>query len=107
MNIGQLDRQVTLQRPTAAPANAFGGAGQAQVFTDVATVAAGVKYAPGGEAQQAQQQTATQRISFTIRYQPDVRPSWRLLYEGRTFQITDVAEIGRRRGTLLTCYSHG
>lgn len=107
MNIGQLDRRVTLQQPAPAPANAFGGSGQAQVFADVATVAAGVKYAPGGEAQQAQQQTATQRISFTIRYRADVRPTWQLLYEGRTFQITDVAEIGRRRGTLLTCYSHG
>jgi len=107
MNIGQLDRQVTLQQPAPAPANAFGAAGQAQVFTDVATVAAGVKYTPGGEGQQAQQQTATQRISFTIRYRLDVRPTWRLGYEGRTFQITDVAEIGRRRGTVLTCYSHG
>ena len=107
MNIGQLDRLVTLQQPTPAPANLYGSGGQTQVFTDVATVAANVKYAPGGEAQQAQQQAATQRITFTIRYYAELRPTWRLLFEGRTFQITDVAEIGRRRGTILTCYSHG
>jgi SPP1 family predicted phage head-tail adaptor len=106
MNFGQLDRQITLQAPAAVPQDAYGAPAPAG-FADVATVAAGVKYAPGGEAQQAQQQTATQRISFTIRYRSDVRPTWQLVYEGRTFQITDVAEIGRRRGTILTCYSHG
>lgn len=107
MNIGQLDRLVTLQQPAAAPANIYGGSGQTQVFTDVATVAANVKYAAGGEAQQGQQQATTQRITFTIRYRADVRPTWQLSYEGRIFQITDVAEIGRRVGTTLTCYSHG
>ena len=107
MNIGQLDRQVTLRQPAPAPANLYGGPGQAQVFTDVATVAAGVKYNAGTEAVAADQNTATQRITFTIRYRADVRPTWQLGYEGRTFQITDVAEIGRRRGTILTCFSHG
>ena len=107
MNIGQLDRQVTLRQPAPAPANLYGAAGQTQVFTDVATVAASVKYDKGTEAVAANQNTATQRISFTIRYRADVRPTWQLAYEGRTFQITDVAEIGRRRGTILTCYSHG
>lgn len=107
MNIGQLDRKVTLQKPTAAPANGFGGAGQKQVFTDVATVPAGVKYNQGNEALAADQNTATQRITFTIRYRADVRPTWQLSYEGRTFQITDVGEIGRRVGTTLTCFSHG
>jgi SPP1 family predicted phage head-tail adaptor len=106
MNIGQLDRQVTLQAPPAAPQDRFGATPSAS-FTDVATVAAGVKYAAGGEALTADQNTATQRITFTIRYRADVRPTWRLAYQGRTFQITDVAEIGRRRGTILTCYSHG
>jgi SPP1 family predicted phage head-tail adaptor len=106
MNIGQLDRQVTLQAPAAASQDRFGAPTPAS-FTDMATVAAGVKYAAGGEALTADQNTATQRITFTIRYRPDVRPTWRLSYEGCLFQITDVAEIGRRRGTILTCYSHG
>lgn len=106
MNIGQLDRKVTLQAPATVVQDGFGAMSPAG-FTDVATVAAGVKYAPGGEAVQGDQNTATQRVTFTIRYQADVRPTWQLSYEGRIFQITDVAEIGRRRGTILTCYSHG
>ena len=106
MTIGQLDRKVTLQAPATVPQDAYGAPAPAG-FTDVATVAAGVKYSLGSEAVAADQNTATQRITFTIRYRADVRPTWQLAYEGRTFQITDVAEIGRRRGTILTCYSHG
>ena len=106
MNIGQLDRQVTLQAPATVPQDAYGAPAPAS-FTDVATVAAGVKYNPGGEAVAADQNTATQHVSFTIRYRADVRPTWQLAYEGRTFQITDVAEIGRRRGLTLTTYCRG
>jgi SPP1 family predicted phage head-tail adaptor len=106
MNIGQFDRQVTLQQPATVAQDAAGQPAPVR-FTDVATVAAGVKYNPGAEAVAADKNTATQRIAFTIRYRADVRPTWQLAYEGRIFQITDVAEIGRRRGTILTCYSHG
>lgn len=106
MNIGKLDRQLTLQAAAVVAQDAFGAPAPAS-FTDVATVAAGIEYKPGDEAMQADQLTATQRISFTIRYRADVRPTWQLLYEGKTFQLTDVAEIGRRRGLLLTCYAHG
>lgn len=107
MNFGRLDRQLTLQQPVSAPANEFGGGGQQVAFTDVATVACLREFKPGGEALEAQQLTATQRVLFTIRYRPDVLPTWQLNCEGRTYQITDVAEVGRRRATLLTCYAHG
>ena len=106
MNIGQLDRKVTLQAPVIVAQDLYGQPAPVS-FTDIATVAAGVKYDKGNEAVAADQNTATQRILFTIRYRPDVRPTWQLGYEGKVFQITDVAEIGRRRGTILTCYSHG
>jgi SPP1 family predicted phage head-tail adaptor len=106
MNIGKLDRRLTLQQSAEVPQNQFGEEAPAG-FADVATVAAGIEFKPGGEALQANQPTATQRVVFTIRYRPDVLPTWQLRYEGRIFQITDVAEIGRRRGLLLTCYAHG
>jgi SPP1 family predicted phage head-tail adaptor len=106
MNIGRLDRQLTLQKPAVVVQDDYGAPAPAS-FVDVATVAAGIEYKPGQEATQADQLTATQRITFTIRYRADVRPTWQLRYEGKTFQLTDVAEIGRRRGLLLTCYSHG
>jgi SPP1 family predicted phage head-tail adaptor len=107
MNIGSLDRELTLQQPAPAPADEFGGAGQVRTFTDIGPVACRREFKPGGEAVQAAQNTATQRVVFTIRYYPDVLPTWQLVFEGRTYQITDVAEVGRRRATLLSCYAHG
>jgi SPP1 family predicted phage head-tail adaptor len=106
MNIGQLDRKGTLRGPVGTAQNDFGGVAPVP-FADVATVAVGVAYKPGGEGVEASQLTATQRVQFTLRYRADVRPDWQLVFDGKTFQITDVAEIGRRRGLLLTCYSHG
>ncbi len=106
MNIGKRDRLITLQAPAAVPQNAFGEPAPV-AFTDVAAEWAAIEYKPGNEGFLADQQTPTQRVSFTLRYRPDVRPTWQLRHEGKTYQITDVAEIGRRRGTLLTCYAHG
>ncbi|MGY3091086.1 SPP1 family predicted phage head-tail adaptor [Hymenobacter sp. UYAg731] len=106
MNIGKLDRLITLQAPATVP-QAPNGELAPKAFTDVEAVWAGIYYAPGNEAVQAGELTATQRILFTIRYRADVRPTWQLMHEGRTFQITDVAEIGCRQGLKLTCYSHG
>lgn len=109
MNLGQLDRQVLLQQPAPAPANPFGGAGQTQAFADVATVWARVQYPvqPGTEAMQAAQLTAVQQVSFTIRYRADVGPTWQVSHEGRTYQVTARAEIGRRVGVLLTAVFRG
>ena len=106
MNIGKLDRLITLQAPTVVPQSPNGELAP-KAFADVAQVWAGLYYAQGNEAVQASEVTATQRIVFTIRYRADVRPTWQLVHEGRAFQITDVAEIGRRQGHKLTCYSHG
>lgn len=107
MNIGKLDRRLTLQAPTPAPADQYGGAGQQQQYTDVATVAAQVKPVPGVEGFVGDQLTATQRQEFTIRYRPDVRPTWQLVYEGTTYQLTTVTEFGRRVSLILTAYARG
>lgn len=107
MNLGKLDRKVTLQAPTPAPANEYGGGGQQQVFTDVATVAAQVEPVPGSEGFIGDQLTATARQKFTIRYRACVLPTWQLLFEGTTYQILTVSEFGRRQGLIITAYSHG
>ena len=106
MNIGKLDRLITLQAPATVP-QAGNGELAPKAFADVAQVWAGIYYALGNEAVQAGELTATQRIVFTTRYRADVQPTWQLVHEGKTFQITDVAELGRRQGLKLTCYSHG
>lgn len=35
---------------------------------------------------------------FIIRYRADINGTWRLKFEGRIYEITQIAEIGRREG---------
>jgi SPP1 family predicted phage head-tail adaptor len=107
MNFGKLDRLIILQKPTPAPANGFGGSGQQSTFTDVAQVYAQVDSVPGSEGFVGDQLTATQRQKVTIRYRADVAPDWQLFIDGRTFQITDLQQFGRRVGLLLFVFSRG
>jgi SPP1 family predicted phage head-tail adaptor len=107
MNFGKLDRKLTLQAPTPAPANDFGGPGQQATFTDVAQPWGDVEPVAGGEGVLADQLTATARQKITIRYRPDVQPDWQVVLDGRTYQIADIQQFGRRQGLILTVYSRG
>jgi len=107
MNLGKLDRRLTLQKPAPAPANLFGGPGQQSTFTDVAQVWGDVEPVAGGEGVLADQLTATARQKITIRYRADVQPDWQLVLDGRTYQIADIQQFGRRAGLILTVYSRG
>lgn len=104
MNFGKLDRLITLQAPAAVVQNSYGEPAP-KAYTDVETVYAGLYFGRGSEAVEAGELTATQRAVFTIRYRADVRPDWQFVTDGKVYQITDIAEIGRRRGLALTCYS--
>ena len=106
MNIGKLDRLITLQAPGAAPQNAYGETAPA-VFIDAASVYAQVDYPQGAEATEAAQLQTVQPVKFRIRYRAGVETSWRVRYEDHTFQLTAVAEMGRRVGLLLTAVRRG
>ncbi|MGI4736324.1 MAG: phage head closure protein [Janthinobacterium lividum] len=107
MNFGKQDRLVTLQQPQPAPADSFGGAGQQQLFSDVAEVWAEQKPGAGSEVLQGDQQVAVQVSTWLMRYRADVQPTWQLTYEGAVYAITGVQEIGRRAGLTLTTYRRG
>lgn len=106
MNFGKFDRKLLLQRPTKVPQDAYGAPAPAG-WEDVATVYGQQKFGAGTEAVLAEQQTAQQVVTWQIRYRRDVVPDWQFTYEGRTYQITAVQEIGRRAGLLLTTYYRG
>ena len=106
MNFGKFDRQLLLQRPAAVAQNRFGAPAPA-AFEDVATEWGEQKPGTSTEAVQAQQLTAQQVVTWQLRYRADVVPTWQLVCEGRTYQITAVQEIGRRQGLLLTTYYRG
>jgi SPP1 family predicted phage head-tail adaptor len=105
MNIGKLDRRITLQRPTAGAATGYEPAGT--VWTDVGDTWAGIGYAQGQEQYLADEKTAVQRVTFTLRYRADVTPAWRVRYQGFTYLLDAVAEIGRRAGLTLSATRRG
>ena len=106
MNLGKMDHYVALQAPAPAAQDSFGQPAPAAWLPAVEVWAAG-KYPTGTEACEAAQRTAQQPVSFVIRHRADVRPTWRVLMDGATFDITAVAEIGRRHGLTLTALRRG
>jgi SPP1 family predicted phage head-tail adaptor len=106
MNFGLFDRQLVLQRPASVPQDAYGAPAPA-AFEDVTTVWGQQKPGIGTEATLGEQLTAQQVVTWQIRYRRDVDKDWQFTCEGRTYQITAVAEIGRRAGLLLTTYYRG
>jgi len=98
MNIGKLDRRVTLQTRGGAK-DAYGQ--NIESWSEVATVWCDkidvVRAA--SELDSAANQEVTKRVSrFIIRYRSDIDGTFRLLFEGNYYLISQIAEIGRREG---------
>lgn len=102
MRAGRLDRRVTLQKPTRTQDD-FGQA--VETWSDVATVWAGVRQTAGSEFLQAQSETNEQQIVFTMRYRADVRETWRVVWEGRNFDVIEVRQLGRRAGIEVMAHA--
>ncbi|MCC2547713.1 phage head closure protein [Hymenobacter sp. BT175] len=102
MNIGKLDRRITLEQNTATQ-NAYGE--QVPAWSEVGEVWARVDYGRGNEAVQAGEQVAIQRIDFTIRYKPGLSARLRITYEGQVYDIEAVQELGRRAGLKLSAFT--
>jgi SPP1 family predicted phage head-tail adaptor len=106
MNFGRQDRQLVLQRPTSGAQDEFGAPAPAG-WVDVAKVWGWQKPGTGTEATQAEQLTAQQVVTWQLRYRRDVNETWQFTCEGKLYQITAIAEIGRRVGLLLTTICRG
>jgi SPP1 family predicted phage head-tail adaptor len=102
MRSEKLDRRITIERygvtynddnePTEA-------------WAALATVSASVQYASDGEKVRAAEVGATISVRFQIRYDStwaDVNPKDRVIYEGKTFDIIGVKELGRREGLEIS-----
>ena len=102
MNLGKLDRLITLQAPGVVAQNAFGETAPA-VFIDAASVYAQVDYPQGAEATEAAQLQTVQPIKFRIRYRAGVETTWRIRdAQGRTLQARqDTDQVQRELGTLM------
>lgn len=100
MLAGRLDRRATLQRPVETR----GAAGDSLIaYETVAEVWAGKRDVRGRELIAAGGTLAEAETFITIRWRADLRPAWRVLLDGRAWDIQHAAEIGRREGLELRC----
>ena len=95
MRSGKIHRRITLKRYESTT-DSVGGITES--FVTVATIWAEKLDIRGRDFFAANQVNSDITTKFRIRYRPDVNPSWRIVYEGKDYDLTSVAEIGRREG---------
>jgi SPP1 family predicted phage head-tail adaptor len=100
MIAGRMDRRAALQQP-GVTRSASGDAPVA--YTTVATVWAEKRDVRGREVLAGGATLAEMETTILIRWRGDIRPSWRVVLEGRNYDIMGMAELGRRDGLELRC----
>jgi len=98
MNIGKLDRYITLQSVSTS-VDAYGQ--PVESFSTLANVWAKIEYKSEVEKFENEQLRAVSSIDFTIRYRTDVTQQMRISYNSETYQIIGISEIGRGEGLKL------
>ena len=95
MFAGKLDKQVVLESFTTTT-NDFGE--QVESWSTLATVWAQVIPQMGKEIYDAAQVNAIDLLIFRIRYRTDLNRKHRIQYNGQTYDIETIVEIGRNEG---------
>lgn len=101
LRAGDLDRMITIEQ-YALTRDADNQ--PIETWTAIATVAASWRRATANERLASAQVTAMVTDIFEIRWAPTVveaDPKCRLVYDGRSYDLTEVTEIGRQEGLLI------
>lgn len=102
MDAGRLDRRITILRD-APVNNSFNE--PVSVWGDHAIVWAGFKPVSDGEKWASGQTLASAIVRFTVRWSSqvsDVDPRDRITFDGRTYDILGIKEVGRREYLEIT-----
>jgi SPP1 family predicted phage head-tail adaptor len=102
MRAGPLDRRITLQRATRAQ-DATGQ--EVETWATLAEVWGSKRDVSDSERVAAAEVSAEITTRFQIRWDSswsDLNPKDRVVYNGRTYDISSVKEIGRREGLEIT-----
>lgn len=98
MEVGALDRQIVIQQNTQS----IGANGErTDSWSTFVTVWAGIEYGTGGEGYKANQLTASNDVSFVVRYYPGITERMRISYDSAYWDIVHIAEVGRQRFLVL------
>lgn len=98
MNIGRLDRKITIEQQTRAT-NSIGE--YTSTWSTYHTAFANVQRGTGNEKVEAEQVTATSKVKFKIRFFDGIDESMRISYNNNYYDITDIQELGRE-GLLIS-----
>lgn len=105
INIGHLDRRITIQsQATSKDADGFPVETWSNIYTNVP---ASRKYGPGTEKEENGQNTPEQSVEYLLKYAAGITNQFRVVEDGKIYEIHAVEEIGRRQGLLLMCKSFG
>jgi SPP1 family predicted phage head-tail adaptor len=99
MRAGRLDRRITIESATTTQ-NEYGETVETW-SSFAANIPATVTPLRGRELFAAQQVVATSELKVQIRYMAGITEAMRVVYDGVTYGIQHVAEIGRRAGIEL------
>lgn len=99
MRAGKMDRSITVQSFTSS-VNEYGT--PIETWTDVATVRAQIIQSSTEEFL-TNGASDTTSIIFRARHFAGVTTSSQVVYEGETFNVREITEIGRRKGLDLRC----
>ena len=95
MRGGAMDRRIVIEQVTTVN-NTFGE--DVETWTTFATVWCHVKPIRGQEVFQTDQTVAVQQTQFRIRYRTGIDEKMRIVYDGDTYDIISILELGRREG---------
>lgn len=105
MRIGDLRDRVTIQNFIRTP-DEYGG--YTETWQDIATVWANIKPLRGREFFQAQQIQSEVTHKITIRYTDIVKPTSRIKYNNRIFEIKSIIDVDNRHRFLeIMCIGSG
>ena len=91
---GRMDRKITLQEPTTTT-NAYGE--ETTTYADQPDTFANVRQQSSQEVFNGGKVSEVEAV-FTLRYRADVTATWRISYDGDTYEIMGKPrEVGRRR----------
>jgi SPP1 family predicted phage head-tail adaptor len=101
MRAGSLDRSVRIDAYTAGEPDEYGGSTSA--WTPFATLRAQLVSMTTEEYLRAYGEGSEAVLVFRTRYHPGITTAHRVTYDGRTLDIKDIKELGRRKGLELRC----
>lgn len=104
MRAGNLDRVIEIQRRTTG-LDLYGT--PVETWTTYATVRAQLLKNATDDREGARGHTTDAVLTFRIYYLAGLCPNDQLLYKGQQYEITGIAEIGRRVGMDVNCQRVG